>query len=266
MQMKNEQLEVFKKFELMQQRLKTQWRLWFEWPCTELYNKCSGVIPWKVYTIGAYSNVWKSKFAYWHIAYFLKANKKVLVINLEVDAEHCLMNIIQAVRNLNYKEMMDYKVSEDDINLFENLIITDNLYKLDDIVEKIESEKADIVFIDFVQNIEGKWMWDYEKNATVAKTIQRTAIKTKSVIYSLSQLSNTVWRDVNNGNTDFISLKWSGEYFASSDVIFILMRCDDEMIVKIAKNKYWRNNVEFAFAVDFARNQFNFVRSNDGLE
>ena len=82
----------------------------------------------------------------------------------------------------------------------------------------------------------------------------------------MSQLSNTVWRDVSNGNTDFISLKWSWEYFASSDVIFILMRCDDEMIVKIAKNKYWRNGVEFAFAVDFARNQFNFVRSNDGLD
>ena len=264
MQMKND--ELFKKFESMQQRLKTQWRLWFEWPCPELYNKCSGVIPWKVYTIGAYSNVWKSKFAYWHIAYFLKANKKVLVINLEVDAEHCLMNIIQAVENLNYKDMMDYRLTDDKKWFYDNLVITDDLYKLDDIVKKIEDEKADIVFIDFVQNIEWKWMWDYEKNATVAKTIQRTAIKTKSVIYSLSQLSNTVWRDVSNGNTDFISLKWSWEYFASSDVIFILMRCDDEMIVRIAKNKYWRNGVEFAFAVDFARNQFNFVRSNDGLD
>jgi hypothetical protein len=61
-------------------------------------------------------------------------------------------------------------------------------------------------------------------------------------------------------------LKWSGEYFASSDVIFILMRNDDEVIVKIAKNKYGRNWIEFAFSVDFSRNQFTFLRSNDGLD
>ena len=95
--MKNEQLDVLKKFELMQKQLRKQGRLWFEWPCPQLYNKCSGVIPWKVYTIWAYSNVWKSKFAYWHIAYFLKQGKKVLIINLEVDAPHCFMNILQAV-------------------------------------------------------------------------------------------------------------------------------------------------------------------------
>ena len=41
------------------------------------------------------------------------------------------------------------------------------------------------------------------------------------------------------GNMDFISLKGSWEYFASSDVIFILSRNDDEMIVKISKKQIW---------------------------
>lgn len=264
--MRNEQLKTFKEFELMQKTLRDQWKLWFDWPCKELYDKCSGVIPWKVYTIWAYSNVWKSKFAYWHIAYFLKQGKKVLVINLEVDAPHCLMNIIQAVEGYNYREMIDYKITDDALDFYENLIITDDLYKLDDIVKRIEEEQADVVFIDFVQNIEGKGLWDYEKNATVAKTIQRTAIKTRSTIYSLSQLSNSVGRDVNMWNTDFISLKGSWEYFASSDVIFILQRCDDEMIVKISKNKYGRNWWEYVFDVDFARNQFTFKRTNDWLD
>lgn len=264
--MNNQQLNVLSKFETMQKQLKQRGRLWDSWPCDELYNKCSGVIPWKVYTIWAYSNVWKSKFAYWHIAYFLKQGKKVLIVNLEVDAAHCFMNILQAVNKLNYKEVMDYKLTDDDIDFYSNLTITDDLYKLDDIVNKIESEHYDIVFIDFVQNIEWKWMWDYEKNATVAKTIQRTAIKTGSTIYSLSQLSNSVGKDVFYGNTDFISLKWSWEYYASSDVIFILARNDNEMIVKISKNKYGRNGGEFAFDVDFARNQFTFKRTNDGLD
>jgi hypothetical protein len=49
-------------------------------------------------------------------------------------------------------------------------------------------------------------------------------------------------------------------------VIFILARNDNEMIVKISKNKYGRNGGEFAFDVDFARNQFTFKRTNDGLD
>jgi hypothetical protein len=64
------------------------------------------------------------------------------------------MNILQAVNKLNYKEVMDYKLTDDDIDFYSNLTITDDLYKLDDIVNKIESEHYDIVFIDFVQNIE----------------------------------------------------------------------------------------------------------------
>lgn len=264
--MKNEMLDTFTKFNNLKDLLKKQGKLWIDWPRPQLYNTCSWVIPWKVYTIWAYSNVWKSKFAYAHVAYFLRAGKKVLFINLEVDAEHCLMNVIQAMYGLSYKEVMNFEVTDNVIKDFENLTITDDLYKLDDIVKKIEDEKADIVFIDFVQNIEGKGMWDYEKNATVAKTIQRTAIQTKSTIYSLSQLSNSVWRDVNNGNTDFISLKGSWEYFASSDVIFILQRCDDEMIIKISKNKFGKNGWEYAFDVDFSRNQFTFKRTNDGLD
>ena len=264
--MNNQQLDVLSRFEKMQKQLKQNGRLWESWPCDILYNKCSGVIPWKVYTIWAYSNEWKSKFAYWHIAYFLRQGKKVLIINLEVDAPHCFMNILQAVNNMNYSEVMDYKLTDDDIDFYSNLTITDDLYRLDDIVKKIEEEHYDIVFIDFVQNIEWKWMWDYEKNATVAKTIQRTAIKTGSTIYSLSQLSNSVGKDVAYGNMDFISLKGSGEYFASSDVIFILSKQDDEMIVKISKNKYGRNGGEYAFAVDFARNQFTFKRTNDWLD
>ena len=144
--MNTQQLEVLAQFESMQKQLKKMGRLWDTWPCNELYNKCSGVIPWKVYTIWAYSNVWKSKFAYWHIAYFLRQWKKVLIVNLEVDAPHCFMNILQAVNGMNYKEVMDYKLTEDDIAFYSNLTITDNLYKLDDIVNKIESEKYRILF------------------------------------------------------------------------------------------------------------------------
>jgi hypothetical protein len=50
-------------------------------------------------------------------------------------------------------------------------------------------------------------------------------------------------------------------------VIFILSRNDNnDFVVKISKNKYGKNGGEFIFDVDFARNQFTFKRTNDGLD
>lgn len=260
-----EMLNIFDKFEKMRRQLKINGKLGFDWPIPQIYEKTSGVIPWKVYTIWAYSNVWKSKFAYYHIAYFLKQKKKVLIINLEVDAEHCLMNIIQAVENKNTSEMIDWVITDENIEIYENLIIKDNLYRLEDIVKCIEESQADIVFIDFVQNIQAQWWWAYEQNATIAKTIQRTAIQTKSVIYSLSQVSNEMWKNISSENLDFVALKGSWEYFASSDVIILLRKWIEmwEMIVRIVKNKFWPNWVEIVMSVDYARNQFTFYKSMD---
>lgn len=260
-----EMLNVFDKFEKMRIKLKLQWKLGFDWPITQIYEKTSGVIPWKVYTIWAYSNVWKSKFAYYHIAYFLKQKKKVLIINLEVDAEHCLMNIIQAVENKSVNEMMDFTLTDENIEIYENLMIKDNLYRLEEITKCIEEVQPDIVFIDFVQNIQAQWWWAYEQNALIAKTIQRTAIQTKSVIYSLSQVSNEMWRNISNENLDFVALKGSWEYFASSDVIILLRRWVEpwEMLVRLVKNKFWPNWVEMVLNVDFARNQFTYLRWTD---
>lgn len=249
---------TFDKFELMQSIIKERWKLGFDWPFKEIYNKTSWVIPWKVYTIWAYSNVWKSKFAYYHVKYFLEQWHKVLFINNEVDEANCLMNLIQSMDNKTSYEIMEHKT---DKRKYKNLIIRDDLYLLDDVVKCIENTKPDMVFIDFVQNIESKGWSDYEKNANIAKTIQRTAIKNKCVIYSLSQMSNSVWKDVWNGNWDFISLKWSWEYFASSDVIFVLRKWEPwQMELKISKNKFWPNWSEHVLNVDYARNRFSYLR------
>jgi hypothetical protein len=245
---------TFQKLYERQKILKERWKLGHDWPLS-IYDKTSWVIPWKVYTIGAYSNVGKSKFAYYNAQYFIKKWYKVLFINNEVDEINCLMNIIQAMDNKSQYDMIKWhKTNEDN---YKNLIIRDDIYTIDWIMECIDNVKPDIVFIDFVQNIDWKWKSDYEKNANIAKSVQRTAIKNECVIFSLSQLSNSMWRDVSNGNLDFVSLKWSWEYFASSDVIFILAKWEpNEMILKISKNKFWMNGEEFIMKVDYARNQF----------
>lgn len=255
--MRKEMLAIFDELERKRRLLKINWKLWFDWPRPELYDKCSWVIPSKVYTIWAFSNVWKSKFAYSHVAYYLKQGKTVLFINLEVVADECLRWIIQAMDWLDYKWYMNRNI---ELYPYENLMIRDDLYKLEDIMKCIEEEKADIVFIDFVQNIQVKWWSLYEQSSTIAKAIQQAAIKTKSVIYSLSQVSNSTAKDVRSWMNDITQLKWWGEYYASSDVIFILDKGKDDrrMKIKIEKNKFWPKWNDLFFNADLSRNTFTF--------
>lgn len=245
---------TFQKLYERQKILKERWKLGFDWPL-EIYNDTSWVIPGKVYTVWAYSNVGKSKFSYFNAQYFIKKWYKVLFINNEVDEINCLMNIIQAMDDKSQWDMIKWhKTNEDN---YKNLIIRDDIYTIDWVMECIENVKPDIVFIDFVQNIDWKGWSDYEKNANIAKSIQRTAIKNECVIFALSQLSNSMWRDVNNWSMDFVSLKWSWEYFASSDVIFILFKWEPgEMWLKVAKNKFWYNGAQYMMEVNYANNQF----------
>lgn len=257
--MRKEMLKVFEELERKRRLLKINGKLGFDWPRPELYNKCSWVIPSKVYTIWAFSNVWKSKFAYAHAAYFLSMWKSVLFINLEVVADECLRWIIQAMYGLDYREYMNWNC---ELEPYENLMIRDDLYKLDDIVNCIENESADIVFIDFVQNIQ-VWRWSlYEQSAEIAKRIQQTAIKTKKVIYSLSQVSNATAKEINFDINDITPLKWWWEYYASSDVIFILSKEKDksEMKIRIEKNKFWPRWEDLMFNADLSRNQFTFLK------
>ena len=98
--------------------------------------------------------------------------------------------------------------SEDiDIMDFEKLTLFDDIYNIDDIEQAVSLIKPDIVFIDFVQNINVFGASGYEAMATVAKKIQQMAIKNNATMFSLSQLSNSSAKDLSRGETDFVPLK-----------------------------------------------------------
>ena len=158
---------------------------------------------------------------------------------------------------------MDWDLTEEKLQEYENLEIRDDLYKMEDIVKCIEQSDADIVFIDFVQNIDAGGGNLYEQSSKIAKTIQQTAIKTKKTIYSLSQLSNSTAREVQTWMNDLTMLKWGWEYYASSDVIFILSKDEDWMKVKIEKNKFWPKWSNIILSADLSRNNFTFVKYED---
>jgi KaiC/GvpD/RAD55 family RecA-like ATPase len=218
----------------------------------------SWIIPWKVYTIAAYSNVGKSRFSYGYVNHFLKQGKKVVFLSLEVDKwlllQHLMCNKYNVYQQDLTKEMMN-------IEDYKNLYIFDDLYKLDWIEEIINDFRPDYVFIDFVQNVQVWWQSGYDAMAMVARKIQQLSITTNATIFALSQLSNSVAKDISKWQMDFIALKWAWEFVASSDVIFLLRMVDWQIGLTIAKNKFWKKpDWEIFFDVNFWKSRFTLVQ------
>lgn len=247
----------FQKLQWVIDIMKKNWQLWEDWPY-QFMKMHQWFIKWKVYTIGAYSNTWKSKFSYSIAQRLLKQWKTIFFINLEVEESMCLLEIIKAHDKKTDKEVLSWHDAKQDD--YKNLVIRDDVRDLQTICECIETTKPDYVFIDYVQNIQNKWGTDYEKHAKIAIELQATAIKTWCVMINLSQLSNSMGREMWKWSIDFVSLKWAWEYFACSDVIYVLSADKEtpwEIEVSIAKNKFWpRTNDKIRMWADFAKNQF----------
>lgn len=207
--------------------------LWYKtvFPLVDKFTKWQ--IPGKVTTLVAYSNVWKSKVSYSYVSDFLKQGKKVMYISLEVDQSMLFSNILANYYNKNYYDVLkeDFYYEMQD---FENLEIYDSLYKLEDIKNVIKARQPDIVFIDFIQNIQASWT-ETEKMTKVAQELQQLAITTWVSLFNLSQANNDSrfkdWSD--------IQPKWSWAIFASTDVLFALNRDNWQLFLTISKNKYW---------------------------
>ena len=79
----------------------------------------------------------------------------------------------------------------DPTDLFRShIMITDDIYDLDQIKKIVESRKPDVVFIDFVQNITTPSSSEYEKMTKIATEIQQMAIVNNVAVFDLSQVSN----------------------------------------------------------------------------
>lgn len=262
---KNESKEVspidstFEKLKKVQETIKERGKLWYDWPKTleKLYEHTSWVIPGMVYAIGAFSNTGKSKLACYHAAQFLKMGKKVCIISLEVAEWKYLMDVVQSHDEVTQQQMIAWhKTKQAD---YTNLIIRDDLWTLKSIQEYVRSIDSDIVFIDFVQNIQEKWSM-YERHANIAQGIQHLASETQKTIYSISQIDNSTASDMNRSwEVGVPKLKGAGEYVASSDVVMILYRDETEYKLHLAKNKFWPNNITFLLHKDLNKWVFSIV-------
>lgn len=221
-----------------------------------------GIPKWSVTTIGAYSNTGKSKFAYFLASNFLKQWKKILFFNLEVPKETALKNILASYSgdHADYSsDVWDYLDKYVDLPL----TVVDDKWDWESIKIFAQSCDADVIFLDFVQNIEIQGDGIYEQTSKLAKRIQRFAIENNVTIISISQLSNDGARGYKAG--DIIPMKWGGELVASSDICLMLQndQTNGRLInLTIAKNKFGRKEDTFWLSVDYKNNIFTLVDAN----
>ena len=221
-----------------------------------------GIPKWSVTTIGAYSNTGKSKFAYFLASNFLKQWKKVLFFNLEVPKETALKNILASYSgdHADYSnDVWDYLEKYTELPL----TVVDDKWDWESIKIFAQSCEADVIFLDFVQNIEIQGDGIYEQTSKLAKRIQRFAIENSVTIISISQLSNDGARGYKAG--DIIPMKWGWELVASSDICLMLQndQTNGRLInLTIAKNKFGRKEDTFWLSVDYKNNIFTLVDAN----
>lgn len=223
------------------------------------------VLPWTVTRITAYSNTGKSKFAYFLASNLLKQWKKTLFINLEVPKDTVLQNILASYSGNHLNDIIKQQGMNaiwDYLNEYTDLPLTivDNKWDWESISSFIISHKPEVVFIDFIQNIEIDWNNMYEQMSKIAKRIQRLAIEQNIIIIDVSQMSNDGAKNYKIG--DMIPSKWGGELVASTDIGLVLTSNSergDLLNLYVAKNKFWRKEDCIELQVNYKLNQFKVV-------
>lgn len=223
------------------------------------------VLPWTVTRITAYSNTGKSKLAYFLASNLLKQWKKTLFINLEVPKDTVLQNILASYSGKHLNDIIKTQGMNaiwDYLNEYTDLPLTivDNKWDWESISSFIISHKPEVVFIDFIQNIEIEWNNVYEQMSKLAKRIQRLAIEQNIIIIDVSQMSNDGAKNYKIG--DMIPSKWGGELVASTDIGLVLTSNSergDILNLYVAKNKFWRKEDCIELQVNYKLNRFNVL-------
>lgn len=208
----------------------------------------------------AYSNIGKSKLAYHICNSLLRQNLSVLFFSLEVTKERVAHNLMMSWYNKPYAYISRGQWIGD--STFEcwdffsrKLEIVDDIYTLDGIVNFTRARKPDVVFIDFVQNIQTTHKEEYQAMTQVAVTLQQLAIKERIAIFDLSQVAQEQAGNYRIGGK--IPSKGSGALVASADVNLVMERDydTDHNLLYVAKNKFWMNGKCIELDMNFTTNQ-----------
>lgn len=116
-------------------------------------------------------------------------------------------------------------------DLFE---VYDDVYDLAAIDKLIRENKFDVIFIDFIQNIQGSRPDEYERLSYISLHLQKLAKATNSCIVVLSQLSNAVSRETNDKRA--VEYKGSGSIATVADLGFFLNKVPQKDDLQLIEN------------------------------
>lgn len=212
-----------------------------------------------VMRLTAYSNIGKSKLSYGICNELLKQWANILFFSLEVSKERVIQNLLMNWYDKDFWYIAKWRWIDDSdfdpSDFFSKPIeVIDDMYNINQIINYTESRNPDVIFIDFVQNIQTGKENEYQAMTEVAVKIQQLAIKNNIAIFDMSQISNDLIEYKTGGK---IPSKWSWALVASSDVNLVMQRdaITNHNHLHIAKNKFGMNWKCIDLEINFSTNQ-----------
>ena len=193
-----------------------------------------GVEKGSLITIGGRPSMGKTAFMTSILYNFLKQDKKCLLFSLEMGISQYLKRLIAQVGEidlfslndsefLNDRKKEEVKTSLDIISSF-NLSIFDDTYKFDEICKKIETEKPEYVFIDYLQLLETPRKKQRSEAITnIMLDLKQIAKENNCIVFISSQLSRALESRCDK-RPMLSDLRESGDIENISDVVIFIYR------------------------------------------
>ena len=186
-----------------------------------------------IITIGARPAMGKTSFAVSIMLKFLEQNKKCLFFSLEMSNDYFIKRIISTIAEVDISRLSLNKLTEvekekisaafEKLSKF-NLTIIDDTRKIEGIKEKIEQEKPEIVFIDYLQLFDTPVK--KQRNDAIEdimRSLKKIAKDNNCIIFILSQLSRAIESRCDK-RPMLCDLRDSGAIETISDIVLFIYR------------------------------------------
>lgn len=170
-----------------------------------------GIQKGKTYRIGAPSNEGKTQLTYSMINSVLSQGAKVVFFTLENDNNFTLTNLCA-----NFQKVNSYRIERGEealdtdyvSSLKEKFFLIDDTYELSEIFARIQEIKPDVVFLDFIGQVDIKGTDENSKYGEYARRVQKFVKRSRVSWIDLSNLPKSA--------EDEDSIKATGGFFGDS--------------------------------------------------
>ena len=170
---------------------------------TWLDQLTGGIIPWKIYRIGGWSNVGKSWLLYNIIMSLIRQKVPTTFFALENDNIFTMKNLfwlkkwVNSLPDVIAKEKWDFTSEVEWFIENNTFILSDRVEDIKDLFRQALKNRSKVICIDYIElvNMSEKFPSEERRLNEYSITIQKWAKKYKIAVIDLSQLSNTTQKE-----------------------------------------------------------------------